>query len=295
MKFGLENISRAVCGPLPPGTIVQVGPDRGNQRQRIGHRNGASRPARSRPARRALHVAASRAARRTVRHRRHEIETRRLAAAVGRYGRPRKRCSVPGPWRRRRRSSSAQPPPPSNCFAKPVWRSPCSRSDSAAGSTPPTSPTLSSTAVTSIGFDHQAQLGDTLESIAFEKAGIIRPGVPVICGDLPLEADGVIAEICRERSAPLIRASASARISNGGSDRHPSRSPAGISAAMRRWPPVCCRASTRPGAGDRCGDSRRADRGVVAGPPRTLSIPLRGVLLDAAHNPGRRPSARRLP
>jgi dihydrofolate synthase/folylpolyglutamate synthase len=62
------------------------------------------------------------------------------------------------------------------------------------------------TAITSIGFDHQAQLGNTLESIAFEKAGIVRPGVPVICGDLPTEADGVIAGICRERAAPLIRA-----------------------------------------------------------------------------------------
>ena len=55
------------------------------------------------------------------------------------------------------------------------------------------------TAITSIGLDHQAQLGDTLESIAFEKAGIIRPGVPVICGDLPAEADGVISNVCRER------------------------------------------------------------------------------------------------
>ena len=37
------------------------------------------------------------------------------------------------------------------------------------------------TAITSIGFDHQAQLGDSLESIAFEKAGIVKPGVPLIC------------------------------------------------------------------------------------------------------------------
>ena len=34
----------------------------------------------------------------------------------------------------------------------------------------------SSTAITSIGFDHQAQLGNTLESIAFEKAGIVKAG-----------------------------------------------------------------------------------------------------------------------
>src|SRR5690606_4463476 len=34
--------------------------------------------------------------------------------------------------------------------------------------------------ITNIGFDHTAILGDTLEKIAFEKAGIIKPGVPVV-------------------------------------------------------------------------------------------------------------------
>ena len=40
-------------------------------------------------------------------------------------------------------------------------------------------------AITSIDFDHEAQLGHTLESIAFEKAGVIKPGMPVVCGRLP--------------------------------------------------------------------------------------------------------------
>ena len=48
-------------------------------------------------------------------------------------------------------------------------------------------------AITSIDFDHQAQLGDDLASIAFEKAGIIKPGMPVVCGPLPAEAAEVIA------------------------------------------------------------------------------------------------------
>jgi dihydrofolate synthase/folylpolyglutamate synthase len=61
-------------------------------------------------------------------------------------------------------------------------------------------------AITSIDFDHQAQLGDSLTSIASEKAGIIRPGIPVVCGPLPAEADRVIVEMCREQSARLIRA-----------------------------------------------------------------------------------------
>ena len=37
--------------------------------------------------------------------------------------------------------------------------------------------------ITNIAFDHQQWLGDTLEKIAAEKAGIIKPGVPVITAD----------------------------------------------------------------------------------------------------------------
>ena len=36
--------------------------------------------------------------------------------------------------------------------------------------------------ITSIGLDHTEILGDTLEQIAAEKAGIVKPGVPVVCG-----------------------------------------------------------------------------------------------------------------
>ena len=61
-------------------------------------------------------------------------------------------------------------------------------------------------AITSIDFDHQAQLGDSLGSIAREKAGIVKPGIPVVCGPLPPEADEVVAEVCTARRARLIRA-----------------------------------------------------------------------------------------
>lgn len=37
--------------------------------------------------------------------------------------------------------------------------------------------------ITNISFDHMAQLGNTIEEIAHAKGGIIRPGVPVVCGD----------------------------------------------------------------------------------------------------------------
>ena len=68
------------------------------------------------------------------------------------------------------------------------------------------------TAITSIDFDHQAQLGNTIESIAGEKAGIIKPGIPVICGPLPEAADAVIRGVCAARGASMIRAPESVRV-----------------------------------------------------------------------------------
>lgn len=65
------------------------------------------------------------------------------------------------------------------------------------------SPTV--TAITSIGLDHQHILGNTLGEIAFQKAGIIKPTIPVVSGLGPGEAADVIAEVASERRAPLLR------------------------------------------------------------------------------------------
>jgi dihydrofolate synthase/folylpolyglutamate synthase len=62
------------------------------------------------------------------------------------------------------------------------------------------------TAITSIDFDHQQYLGSTLSDIAAEKAGIIKPGVPVIVGDVGPEAWAVIERVALDRGAELIRA-----------------------------------------------------------------------------------------
>lgn len=53
--------------------------------------------------------------------------------------------------------------------------------------------------ITSISFDHQQQLGDTLTKIAREKAGIIKPAVPVVLGHLPGEAEAEVRRIAAER------------------------------------------------------------------------------------------------
>lgn len=61
------------------------------------------------------------------------------------------------------------------------------------------------TVITSISFDHTAQLGHTLAAIAGEKAGIAKLGVPLVCGVMEGEPRGVIEARCREVGAPLIQ------------------------------------------------------------------------------------------
>ena len=60
--------------------------------------------------------------------------------------------------------------------------------------------------ITNIAFDHTQWLGDTLEKIAAEKAGIIKPGVPVITAAREPEVLGVIERVARENGSPFTRA-----------------------------------------------------------------------------------------
>ncbi|MDB6108658.1 MAG: FolC bifunctional protein, partial [Pedosphaera sp.] len=57
--------------------------------------------------------------------------------------------------------------------------------------------------ITNIQFDHQQWLGDTLGRIAYEKAGIIKPGVPVITAVDDREAFQILFETAREKGAPF--------------------------------------------------------------------------------------------
>ncbi len=57
--------------------------------------------------------------------------------------------------------------------------------------------------ITNVGLDHTAILGNTLSSIAFEKAGIIKRHIPVVSGAEDPEALPVIEKTCREKDAPL--------------------------------------------------------------------------------------------
>ncbi len=59
--------------------------------------------------------------------------------------------------------------------------------------------------ITSIGLDHCEILGDSHRKIAREKGGIIKPGRPVVIGQLPDEAEAEIRAICEEYGCELIR------------------------------------------------------------------------------------------
>lgn len=61
-------------------------------------------------------------------------------------------------------------------------------------------------AITAIDFDHQQFLGDTLEAIAYEKAGVIEPGTLAVLGANAAVVDGVVAARCRDVGADLVRA-----------------------------------------------------------------------------------------
>jgi dihydrofolate synthase/folylpolyglutamate synthase len=58
--------------------------------------------------------------------------------------------------------------------------------------------------ITNIAFDHQQWLGDTLEKIAAEKAGIIKPGIPVITATEDAPALAVIKSTAQEKRSPFV-------------------------------------------------------------------------------------------
>jgi dihydrofolate synthase/folylpolyglutamate synthase len=59
--------------------------------------------------------------------------------------------------------------------------------------------------ITSLSYDHTHLLGDRLSDIAREKAGIIKPGIPVVSAPQQHEAERVIEEVARAQGSPLVR------------------------------------------------------------------------------------------
>jgi dihydrofolate synthase/folylpolyglutamate synthase len=85
-------------------------------------------------------------------------------------------------------------------------------------------------AITNIALDHQQYLGHTLDEIAYEKAGIARPGMRLICGEQAPGPRRVIAASCAERGARLVDSSEGVTLSSaatGGAVSLTLRTPAG--------------------------------------------------------------------
>lgn len=161
--------------------------------------------------------------------------------------------------------------------------------------------TPAATAITSIGLDHREQLGSTLESVAFEKAGIIKPGTPVVVGRVPAGARAVIERVATERGAPLVRAFDDVGVSV---NMHAGRVTLDVTTPQHDYGPV-----TLALRGEHQVDNAVVairlmemahDRGIVLLPgavvrgltdatwPARLELLTLGrgrVLLDAAHNP----------
>ncbi len=67
-------------------------------------------------------------------------------------------------------------------------------------------------AITNIALDHQQYLGDTLEAIAREKAGIAKPGMRIVCGERAAGPRRVIEAVCAGRGARVVDAAAGAAV-----------------------------------------------------------------------------------
>jgi dihydrofolate synthase/folylpolyglutamate synthase len=143
-------------------------------------------------------------------------------------------------------------------------------------------------AIVSIDLDHEAQLGNTIASVAAEKAGVIKPGIPVVCGPLPPDALAVIEDVCRQRGARLIRTDAdgrlAARIAAIPLSLRGAHQQANAAVALRLLdlvdgdPKLALRVPP---------DAIRTGLSTAAWPGRleTFEVDRCRVLLDAAHNP----------
>jgi dihydrofolate synthase / folylpolyglutamate synthase len=69
--------------------------------------------------------------------------------------------------------------------------------------------------ITNISFDHMQLLGDTLEKIASEKAGIIKPGIPIIIGETQDEVRDVFLKKARSSGSEIVFADTSISVSGG--------------------------------------------------------------------------------
>jgi len=158
-------------------------------------------------------------------------------------------------------------------------------------------------AITTIDLDHEAFLGATIAEIAFEKAGIIKPGMPIVLGESRPDAVEVIATAARERRAAIVAAMDGVDLSVGFAQ---GRATIDLATPARRYGPMTLGLRGRHQVRNAVVAVRLAEmletRGVPVGReaiergltgarwPGRLDLLEAGagrrVLIDAAHNPG---------
>jgi dihydrofolate synthase/folylpolyglutamate synthase len=135
--------------------------------------------------------------------------------------------------------------------------------------------------ITNVQFDHEKWLGDTLEKIATEKAGIIKPGVPVITAAEAPEALKVIRETAARLNAPL-------HVIGEQSSTTRSFLP-GLSGAHQRSNAALAVRTVEVVRGALPFNNSAIERGLVSVPwPGRFQVLERGpqtLVLDGAHNP----------
>jgi dihydrofolate synthase/folylpolyglutamate synthase len=137
--------------------------------------------------------------------------------------------------------------------------------------------------ITSIGLDHCAELGNTVEQIAREKAGIIKPGRPVVLGRMPAAAERVIREVAAAKVAPVH----SVREVFGETlDRYPVTN---LEGDYQRWNAATAVLAARLLSVNLRPGEAAVVRGLAhvnwPGRWQRLSVGGRAVILDASHNP----------
>ncbi|MES1167105.1 MAG: Mur ligase family protein, partial [Pseudomonadota bacterium] len=137
--------------------------------------------------------------------------------------------------------------------------------------------------ITSIGLDHCAELGDTVEAIAGEKAGIIKPGRPVVIGRMPAAAEEVIRTVAEANGAAVH----SVREQFG---ETPGRYPVtNLEGDYQRWNAATAVLAARLLPVGLRPDEDAVARGLASvnwpGRWQRLQVGGRTVILDASHNP----------
>jgi dihydrofolate synthase/folylpolyglutamate synthase len=153
--------------------------------------------------------------------------------------------------------------------------------------------------VVSIDLDHTRTLGATPERIAAEKAGIVKPGRPVVSGVVRQSALAVLRRTCAERGAPLVDANLHARFAREDGESFTLETPHATYSDLRpslagrhqihnaRVAVTACEVLARHAGFDLTVDAVRAGLAAVRWPGRLqwLRDGSGALLLDGAHNP----------